>query len=200
METKAIGRQITLLRELIRNPRDMGTLCPSSRALARTMAGAVSPDAAGEGVFVEIGAGTGPVTEALLRRGVSPDRLIVVEKSPPLADLLKRRFPGVEVRCCGAEELGGLLPGGEPARAVISSLPFRSLPAGISASIMSEVEQNLSAGGLFVQFTYALLGEMPFIPASFEKIQTNYVLFNIPPAKVEVFRKRASEGTASECE
>jgi phospholipid N-methyltransferase len=54
---------------------------------------------------------------------------------------------------------------------------------------MSETERILAPGGLFVQFTYALLGEMPFVPKSFRKVRSKIVLRNMPPAKVEVFRK-----------
>jgi phospholipid N-methyltransferase len=141
-----------------------------------------------EGLCVEIGAGTGPVTRAILDRGVPPERLVVVEKSLPLAELLAERFPGVDVRCCGAEEMGAFV-GDTPVSAVVSSLPFRSLPVYTASAIMSEVDRVLSPGGLFIQFTYALVGDMPFIPPHFKKLRTRVVIRNIPPAKVEVFIK-----------
>jgi phospholipid N-methyltransferase len=143
----------------------------------------------GNGYLVELGAGTGPVTEALLRRGVPPSRLVVVEKSEPLAHCLKNRFEGVYVVCCPAEELGSNIGGRGPVRAVVSSLPFRSLPGAVSVAIMKETERVLAPGGLFVQFTYALLGEMPFVPKTFRKVRSKVILRNMPPAKVEVFRK-----------
>jgi phospholipid N-methyltransferase len=178
-----------VLKALARNPRDMGTLFPSSPYLARAMAGAVSPHMAKSGVFIELGAGTGPVTEALLKRGIPAGRLIVIEKSPALAKCLQERFPHVDVRCCGAEEMSTCMPEGTRVSAIISSLPFRSLPREISVSIMREVERTLSFGGIFVQFTYALVGKMPFIPAEFRKVRTRLVPFNAPPAKVEVYLK-----------
>ncbi|MDR3279546.1 MAG: hypothetical protein LBT23_03445 [Synergistaceae bacterium] len=186
---KGFEQQLLMLKELANNPRDMGTLCPSSDALANKMAEALSPRMMKKGMFVEIGAGTGPVTSALIRRGVPTERLMVIEKSPVLAESLSKRFPDVDVRCRGAEELGSCLEGFPPVRAIISSLPFRSLPEAVSLAIMSEVERALSCGGIFVQFTYALIGEMPFIPASFRKVRSSVVLLNIPPAKVEVFMK-----------
>lgn len=186
---KGLERQMLVLRALAHNPRDMGTLFPSSPYLAGAMAGAVSPYMAKNGVFIELGAGTGPVTEALLKRGIPPERLIVIEKSPSLAECLQERFPHVAVRCCGAEEMSACTPGGTRVSAIISSLPFRSLPREVSVSIMREVERTLSPGGIFVQFTYALVGKMPFIPAEFRKVRTRLVPFNVPPAKVEVYLK-----------
>lgn len=184
-----LSQQYMLLHELIRSPGDMGTVCPSSPALSAAMAEAISPSLLGpDGLVVELGAGTGPVTEALLAHGVPRDRLLVIEKSEPLVDCLNKKFPGVDVRCGGAEELESMAPEGK-IRAIVSSLPFRSLPQEVSVSIMNVVERALSPGGLYVQFTYALVGEMPYVPKTFRKIRVRFVLYNIPPAKVAVFRK-----------
>jgi phospholipid N-methyltransferase len=185
---RRLEQHLLLLRELLRKPRDVGSICPSSRALAEEMASALSPSFR-RGFIVELGAGTGPVTDALLRRGVEPRKLVAIEKSEDLAQCLRRKFPGVNVLCCGAEDVNLRLGGVSQVRAIVSSLPFRSLPAEVGEEIMSEVEKILAPGGLFVQFTYALLGEMPFVPRSFRKIRSKVVLRNIPPAKVEVFRK-----------
>lgn len=185
------GRSVSgwrlFLKELVRAPRNTGALCPSSPALARRMAEAISPSIIKSGYLVELGAGTGSVTEALLGGGVPPERLVVVEKSEPLALCLRERFPQANILCCGAEEIAART--GRPVRAIVSSLPFRSLPRAVCETIMTEVEDILAPGGIFVQFTYALVGEMPFVPKSFRKLRSSVVICNIPPAKVEVFRK-----------
>lgn len=183
------ARQLLVLKELALNPRDIGSLCPSSPALAREMARAISARVGPNDVFIEIGAGTGPVTEALLQRGIPPDRLIVIEKSPALAECLASRFPHVNVNCSGAENMSECLNGDERVRAIVSSLPFRSLPRKMSLSIMAEIENVLAPRGLFIQFTYAIAGEMHFIPRGFKKLRSNIVFLNIPPAKVEVYMK-----------
>lgn len=178
-----------VLRELVRAPGDMGAVCPSSPALASAMAESISPSLLGpEDLVAELGAGTGPVTSALLEGGVPHGKLLVLEKSEPLADCLKKKFHGVNVQCAAAEDLEEIASG-KPIRAIVSSLPFRSLPRDVSVSIMNTIESALAPGGLYVQFTYALIGEMPFVPRTFRKIQTRFVFCNIPPAKVEVFRK-----------
>lgn len=153
------------------------------------MASIVSPALIKSGRFIELGAGTGPVTEALLRHGVPPERLYVVEKCDSLAISLSKRFPNVNVLCCSAAEIHGTIGDGPPVKAIVSSLPFRSLPHDVSEAIIAEIERTLVPGGLFVQFTYALLGEMPFVPPNFRKLRSQVVLYNLPPAKVEIFRK-----------
>ena len=189
---KGAARQLLVLKELAVNPRDMGSLCPSSTALAKEMARAVPARVKPNDIFIEIGAGTGSVTAALLQRGIPSDRLIVIEKSPALADCLVSRFPQVNVSCLGAESMSKCLNGSERVRAIVSSLPFRSLPKKSSLSIMAEIERVLAPRGLFIQFTYALAGEMFFIPPSFKKLRSNIVFLNIPPAKVEVYMKPRS--------
>lgn len=184
-----LRHQFLMFRELLREPRDIGTLCPSSAALADKMADAISPSVMGSGFLIELGAGTGPVTEALLRRGIPRERMIVVEKSEPLANCLSTRFLGVKIVCCGAEELRRYVGRDDEIRAVVSSLPFRSLPTELCESIMSVIEDILAPGGLYVQFTYALLGKIPFVPENFRRLRSDLVLSNIPPARVEVFRK-----------
>jgi phospholipid N-methyltransferase len=191
---KSIARQVLLLKELANDPCGMGTFFPSSDALANEMASAVTRRVTRQGVVIEIGAGTGPVTAALLRHGVPSGAMIVIEKSPALAECLSERFPDVDVRCCGAEDMHSCITSGKSVSAIVSSLPFRSLPKEVSVSIMSEVERTLAPGGIFVQFTYALVGSMPFIPDGFRKIRSRFVPLNIPPAKVEVYRKPRQEG------
>jgi phospholipid N-methyltransferase len=193
MDGRKPGQWLIILRELLRTPRDIGALCPSSAALANEMARPFGASFLKSGYLVELGAGTGPVTEALLMRGVPPSRLVVVEKSESLALCLRSRFSDVNVLCCPAEELKAEMGGLAPVLAVVSSLPFRSLPPAVSVAIMSETERILAPGGLFVQFTYALLGEMPFVPKTFRKVRSKIIMRNIPPAKVEVFRKPKAE-------
>ena len=186
---KGAARQLMVLKELAQNPRDMGSLCPSSAILAKEMARAVPARVKPDDVFIEVGAGTGSVTAALLQRGVPSDRLIVIEKSPLLAESLAVRFPQINVSCRGAESMSECLSGNERVRAIVSSLPFRSLPRKVTLSIMDEIERVLAPGGLLIQFTYAITGEMNFIPSGFKKLRSSIVLRNIPPAKVEVYMK-----------
>lgn len=152
------------------------------------MARLVSLDPNGSGVVLELGAGTGPVTAALVRRGVPQSRLWIVERMPHMASELSDRYPDAHVLCCSADDVAHRLPDA-PVAYVVSSLPFRSLPPDLCVSIMDEIDRVLAPGGLYIQFTYALIGALPYVPPSFEPYQTSYTVLNIPPAKVAVFRK-----------
>lgn len=177
------------IREALANPRDVGALIPSSRVLARRMAQFVDP--AAQDLVVELGAGTGVVTEALLERGVAPRRLVVLERSSALADLLRTRFPEVQVVCGDAADLRLLLrhakiiPGSAPAQ-VVSSLPLRSLPPEKVHAILREIATVLRGGGHWIQYTYALRRRE--VPVGFARRESSRVWQNVPPARIDVYR------------
>src|SRR5258705_5619804 len=86
-EQKNLNRdEFRFLRTLMEKPLTVGAVAPSGKALARVMANYVDP--AIPGPIVELGPGTGPVTEALIERGIDPARLTLVEYDPEFCELL----------------------------------------------------------------------------------------------------------------
>jgi phosphatidylethanolamine/phosphatidyl-N-methylethanolamine N-methyltransferase len=188
--TKGAVGYLHFMRECVRNPRQMGAMCPSSPFLARRMASLVPP---GDGVVVELGAGGGAVTAALLDRGVLPRDLVLVERSAVLSAHLARRFPGVILIHGDAAHLSGFeILNRRPVRAIVSSLPLRSLRRPVVRQILDQVSQVSGLGTVFIQFTYALRGECLGAAPGFERDQAYVVWRNLPPARVEAFRYQAA--------
>lgn len=192
---RAVARspQSLFLRELVVRPAAMGAICASSPRLAACMAAWVDPRA--EGWVVELGAGTGVITRALLRRGVSPERLIVLERSPRLADHLRQHFPEVQVLQGDAADLPALLGdaalAGLPVRHVVSGLPLLSIAEPARTAILQAGAAALAPGGRLLQFTYALHGDSPWLRAGLKCLQRERVLANLPPARIDVLGKPA---------
>ncbi|MGH8513616.1 MAG: class I SAM-dependent methyltransferase, partial [Gammaproteobacteria bacterium] len=90
-----LADEARFFRSWLDNPAVAGAVSPSGRSLARMMARYVDPHKGGP--VVELGPGTGAITEALLARGIAPGRLFLVEFDPGFCKLLRRRFPGVHV-------------------------------------------------------------------------------------------------------
>src|ERR1700690_3967840 len=82
--------EVRFLRSWIERPLSIGAVTPSGKILARTMASYVDPDS--NGPVVELGPGTGPVTEALVRAGVAPSRLVLVGFNPSFCRILQARY------------------------------------------------------------------------------------------------------------
>lgn len=188
MEWTSLG---TFIRELISNPRAVGAACPSSRKLALQMASFIPNHL--EGIIVELGAGTGVVTSALLDQGIPPHRIIAIERSSDLTLLLKRRFPQVTIIHGDAQFLGKILAPhlsekNKAVDVVVSSLPLRSLPKSVVQAIEKELTYLLGKEGRFIQFTYDLRTEVASPFRCFAKRTSKIVWCNLPPARVDVFQ------------
>src|SRR3990167_4610617 len=81
------------LQNLMLHPRQVGAIWPSSTWLAETIAKQVVADK--NHYIVELGAGTGVITDALLKKGIPADKLIAIEYEPHFVKMLKEKFPGV---------------------------------------------------------------------------------------------------------
>jgi len=177
------------LSRWIKAPHLIGALAPSSRGLAQAMARQIDPK--DEGAVVELGGGTGSITRALLERGLSPDRLVVVERDRTLAALLRTRFPGVRVLHGDAADLVALLRplAIERAASVVSSLPLLSLPKWMRRRIVEESFALLGQNGTFVQYTYGVAS--PVAAPEFGLIGevAQRIWRNFPPAVVWRFRR-----------
>src|SRR5436189_352941 len=87
--------EVRFLRSWIEKPLHMGAVMPSGRVLARTMAQYV--DIGSLGPVVELGPGTGAITNGLIEHGVDQKRLVLVEYNPGFCELLRDRYPHAEV-------------------------------------------------------------------------------------------------------
>lgn len=172
----------------LKNPLSIGNFTVSSRRLAGAMAAALPR---GAGPVIELGGGTGVVTQALLERGVAPDELIVVERNETLHAMLRERFPDVRVLLGNAAELTALLRPLElpPGRAVVSSLPIISMPRPIQRAIVEQSFAALGGDGSFVQYTYGPVSPLPRRALHLDGSVTKRVLGNLPPARVWVYRR-----------
>ncbi len=122
-----------LVGRYVKNPSQIGAVCPSSRFLARKMAECASGRLGASGVVAELGAGTGAVTRRLVETGCadSPRGLYSIEFDAVLAGLLRESFPAVKVVNGSAENLRAILGDDLPRlAAVISSLPLLASQTG----------------------------------------------------------------------
>lgn len=180
---------VLFTRAILANPRAVGAACPSSPKLARAIAEQVKLPC--EGLIIELGGGTGAVTAALLRRGVAPSQLVVVEMDKLMARHLKNRFKDVAVIQGNAVKFCQLCNRYDRQVAtVVSSLPLLSLPNSIVEGLGREIQKMLKGEGLLIQYTYRINKSPSPLSAYLERIATKAVWGNFPPARVEIFRAR----------
>ena len=189
-----IADEARFFRSWLDNPAVAGAVSPSGRFLARMMARYVDPRKAGP--VVELGPGTGAITDALLARGIAPGRLYLVEFDPGFCKLLKRRFPGVHVIKGDAYQLSQTLRGQlrRPAAAIVSSLPLLLKPETQRLALLADAFDCMTPDGCFVQFTYGRVSPVPRDKTSaldFHVEASPPVWLNLPPARVWIYRRQA---------
>lgn len=182
--------EMQFIRSWIEKPLSTGAVMPSSKALARTMARYVDPQA--NGPVIELGPGTGPVTEALVKRGVDPARLVLVEFNPDFCRLLRTRYPAATVVQGDAYRLRRLLGGyiREPAAAMVSGLPLVTKPLRTRLRLIADAMSLLAPAAPFVQFTYAMVPPIPRALSGITAESSDLIWLNLPPARVWVYRGR----------
>jgi len=180
----------------LKDPFRIGAIAPSSRDLARAMASLV-PDSQHYPI-VELGGGTGVITQALLDRGIPAQKLIVVERDPTLHDLLQKRFPAVNVVQGDAAHLGALLhPHGiSKVSTVVSGLPLLVFRKSVQQEIIAAAFAVLERGAPFIQFTYGPFSPLPRKELGLVGRVRKRVLNNLPPASIWVYQ-RATEARAA---
>ncbi len=184
-------------REWLRKPMSVAAVSPSSKRLAEAVAAAVGKARS----VVELGGGTGALTDALVARGIP--NLVVVESIPAFCELLRRRFPGIEIIEGDAAQASTLLAGTRvppgSADVVVSGLGMLTRPREEQQRLLEAMVSLLKPEGFIVQFTYSL-----FFPAArgllaemgLEAHREGMTWINLPPASVFVVRRAAGEAVA----
>ncbi len=187
----ALTDTTVFLQEWFANPQRTGSLAPSSPQLAAAMAHWLPADP--ESYVLELGPGTGAVTEALIKRGLREDRLVAIERNPKMARLLREKFPRAQIIIGDAWHLDHLLRSRrepvESVGAVISSLPLLHFPLAQAEALAQKIRGVLKPDGNWAQYSYRIHRLRPRGSASFKLRATKIVWLNFPPARVSVFQK-----------
>lgn len=187
----ALTDSTLFLQEWFANPQRTGSVAPSSPQLAAAMARWLPSNP--ESFVLELGPGTGAVTEALIKRGLREDRLVAIERNPKMARLLRDKFPRAQIIIGDAWHLDHLLRHHrepiESVGAVISSLPLLNFPHEEAEALTQKIRAVLEPNGNWVQYSYHLGKKQVRGASSFKLRASKIVWLNFPPARVSVFRK-----------
>lgn len=186
-------------REFVRAPLETASLIPSSAAVCWQLTAPV-PET-GDPVVVELGPGTGVVTDVVQQRLGSRGRHIAVELNPRFAENLAERFPRVEVVCADARSLPELLDErGLAAEVVLSGLPWVAFRRTGATSVHELIAATMTRDGAFTQLGYAVTrraatarAHLADLRSSFEEVTTSRTVWrNVPPAVVHTARRPRS--------
>ena len=174
---------LLFLKQLVKNPKSLGALAPSSPALADFMCQHI--DLSKNLRIVEIGAGTGRFTQALLKKGLASENLCVVEVDPAMCEFLQKNFTNIRIINGDANQLENILPETwTQADVIVSGIPMVNLSFQEQHRIVQSCFKILSPEGILLQFTYGPLSPLPSRRLGLNQKRLGHVLLNFPPATV----------------
>lgn len=177
------------LQEMVNKPLQVGAIAPSSRKLAAVMA--ESLPFGFQGYVLELGPGSGVVTQALLNRGLPPSRLIAIEKSPRFAEHLRQKFPSAHILEGDALDLQAMIqrrvPQALPFSYIFSGLPLLNFEPTIALRLADILRKSLAPDGRLIQFSYSLRPRRSRSFFNFNYVDSTLVWQNLPPARVSVY-------------
>lgn len=196
LETKG-AESALFFRHWLRHPLEIGAFLPSSPGVGRAMAREVPLDR--PGVVLELGGGTGAVTASLLEAGCLPERLIVVEREPALAALLRRRFARCRVIGGDACAIGEILAelGVTRLAATVSSLPIKWFPLVSQRAVIAPCLDLAGAGASFIQLTNALVSPVAMGALDLAGEEIARIWSQFPPVQIWRYRRVTRGGAAS---
>ncbi len=186
--------QLAFFLGFLRNPSGIGSVIPSSRFLERRVVETAGVTHAR--LVVELGPGTGGTTRAILKALSPASTLLAIEINPEFVSYLKACpdprlsvYPGSadhlrEALACGN---GRCAPGTRP-DAVISGIPFSTMPPEVGRRILRTIWDCMAPGGRFV--AYQVMNRVAELaPDALGSPDVKVEFLNIPPLRVYHWRK-----------
>jgi len=187
IESGGFGQDIAnaglFFRRWLANPLQMGSIVPSSRALCTRLATHThyGPDEA----VLELGAGTGVISQTLLQAGLPASRLFVVEIVRDMANHLRAELPGAHVIEGDARALPDLIPPEWHGRigTVVVGIPLVLLPVPEQRRFIDAIEA-VAPGRGFILYSYCVTSPLPSEKHGLTAKREAWTPLNFPPASV----------------
>ncbi len=187
---RSAAEEAKFIRSWLTQPAKTGAIATSSRSLGRAMAAQV--DFSQPGLIVELGPGTGVVTQSLIEAGCDEDRLVAIEYSPLFYKDLRQKFPQALILQGDAYDFDGQRRHFDdaPIAAVVSSLPLLTVKPEKRVALLNQALASMPKTGVFVQFSYGFESPVPCAGKPIDVAESNWILRNLPPARVWTYRLR----------
>ncbi len=184
------GGRIEFLTGFLRNPKEVGSVVPSSRFLTRRVLECGAVDKAR--MIVELGPGTGVFTGEILKRMRPNAKLVAVEINPTFVRMLRSNYPDprLSVYEGSASDLEKALieAGTSQADLVVSGIPFSTLAHETRRATLEAARRVLGPGGYFV--AYQVRSHVRrFAEPVFGPGETHREFLNLPPMRIYVWQR-----------
>lgn len=186
----SVKSAVVFLREFLRNPRQLGSIIPSSGFLKRRIIAAA--DLTNAAVVVELGPGNGGTTRSILDALPANAKLLSIELNEGLysltSDITDARYIAHQGN---AADLSAILKQHQTGRpdVVISGIPFSTMEPEAGQSILKCVQEELNDGGRFVAYQVSTRVDRlnTYYPTDHRTVSWEWL--NVPPLRVWRWQK-----------
>jgi phosphatidylethanolamine/phosphatidyl-N-methylethanolamine N-methyltransferase len=187
----AVKESLEFFKGFLKNPREVGSVIPSSRFLTRRTL--ECGDIREARVIVELGPGTGVLTRHALEHMRPDAKLVAIEISEDFCKVLRQEFPDprLHVHYGSATEIQAALAkiGETQADLVMSGIPFSTLERGVGLATLRAAKSALAPGGRFVAYQFRSKVRDFGEPVFGTRAETHSGFWNVPPMKIYVWRQ-----------
>ena len=188
--TQPTSRPIEFLKGFLRNPREVGSVIPSSRFLARRVLDC--GNVATARVILELGPGTGVLTGEILRRMRPDAKLVAIEINPDFVKVLRASYSDSRLLVYEGSsveiEKALIEAKSDHADLVVSGIPFSTLARSTRRVTLEAARRVLSSDGHFVAYQFRSHVRR-FADSVFGPGMIQHEFWNIPPMRVYVWQK-----------
>ena len=207
---RSISNNLAFFRQFRQRFETTGAIAPSSRFLAKSMTRFLADRGSDPVRVLEIGPGTGPVTERIIPLLADGDRFDIVELNESFVEILSTRFRHDKAwkNAAAFSEIHQLpIQDFQPDNKydfVISGLPLNNFPADLVDSIADTYFTLLKPGGVLSYFEYMYvrpirkvvtrgdekvritrIDDIMAAHCAKHRIARDNIILNIPPAWVQ---------------
>jgi phosphatidylethanolamine/phosphatidyl-N-methylethanolamine N-methyltransferase len=177
----------------LKNPLQVSTLFATGSTAVEALIAAVPVRPSD--MVVELGVGTGAITQVLFNKIGNSQKYIGLELNDDMIEFAQERFPSLRFVNDSAENFAKYLEG-HKCTAVVSSLPWTLMPAPAVTATLDSIHANLAPGGVFATYLTLHVLKTPAgkrlqdaIKERFGGFESKVVIENLPPVKVLIARK-----------
>jgi phospholipid N-methyltransferase len=184
-----VKSHVAFFTEFLKHPLQIGSVIPSSRFLERRVLEAAGVSSAT--TVVELGSGTGGTTQSILQAMQPSAKLLSIEINPNFHNMVCKiedeRLIAHLGSACELEDILAIYGLGAP-DAVISGIPFSTMPHQVGCQVIEAISATLAYNGCFVAYQFSDRVAHLCRP-HLDLAQMELEFINIPPMRVYQWKK-----------